>query len=109
MTPLDGSSRGVGFEAPGFQPGSELDKNISLNTVSEDYFRTLGTPLLYGRDFTQNDHLGAPHVALLNESARRHFFNGREAVGTVMSFGPGVIRPHPPTPLRALADGLLPT
>jgi predicted permease len=84
MTPLDGSSRGVGFEAPGFQPGSELDKNISLNTVSEDYFRTLGTPLLYGRDFTQNDHLGAPHVALLNESARRHFFNGREAVGTVV-------------------------
>lgn len=40
MTPLDGSDRGVGFEAPGFQPRSEQDKGIALNTVSDGYFNT---------------------------------------------------------------------
>jgi predicted permease len=84
MTPLDGSSRGVGFEAPGFQPRSDQEKSIGLNTVSEDYFKTLGTPLLQGRDFTENDRSGAPNVGLLNESASRHFFRGRDPIGTVV-------------------------
>ncbi len=84
MTPLDGNSRGVGFEAPGFQPGSDQDRSIGLNTVSEDYFKTLGTPLLQGRDFTQNDRSGTPNVALLNDSARRQYFSGREPIGTVV-------------------------
>jgi predicted permease len=84
MTPLDGSSRGVGFEAPGFQPHSDQEKTIGLNTVSEDYFKTLGTPLLQGRDFTENDRSGAPNVGLLNESASRHFFRGCDPIGTVV-------------------------
>jgi predicted permease len=84
MTPLDGNSRGVGFEVPGFQPRSVRDIGLGLNTVSEDYFRTLGTPLLQGRDFNGSDREGAPNVALLNESARRHFFGGRDPVGTVV-------------------------
>jgi len=84
MTPMDGNSRGVAFEVPGFQPLSDDDKGIGLNTVSEDYFRTLGTPLLAGRDFTANDRTETAHVALLNDSARRHFFDGRDPVGTVV-------------------------
>jgi predicted permease len=61
-----------------------LDRAIGLNTVSEGYFGTLGTQLLQGRDFTENDRTGAPNVALLNESARRHFFSGRNPIGTVV-------------------------
>ena len=84
MTPLDGSDRGVGFEAPGFQPRSEQDKGIALNTVSEEYFNTFGTQLLQGRDFTESDRAGTQNVALINESARRHFFAGRDPIGTVV-------------------------
>jgi predicted permease len=85
MTPLDGSGRRVGFKAPGFQPLSDGDTFISLNTVSEDYFSTLGTPLLSGRAFTEGDNLGAPNVAMLNESGARHFFAGRDPIGTVVN------------------------
>jgi predicted permease len=84
MTPLDGTNRGVGCEVPGYQPRSEQDKGIGLNTVSEDYFRTLGTALLEGRDFSPNDRTDSPNVALLNDSARRHFFSGRDPIGTVV-------------------------
>ena len=94
MTPLDGSNRGVGFEVPGFQPRSGQDRqgvllpsgaeSIGLNTVSEDYFSTFRTPLLQGRGFTENDRVGTPNVALINESARKHFFAGRDPIGTVV-------------------------
>jgi predicted permease len=84
MTPLDGSDRGVGFEVPGFQARSDQDRGIGLNTVSDDYFNTFGTSFLQGRDFTQNDRMGTPNVALINESARRHFFAGRDPIGTVV-------------------------
>jgi predicted permease len=84
MTPLDGSNRGVGFEAPGFQPRSEQDKGIALNTVSDGYFHTFGTQLLHGRDFTENDRMGTQNVALINETARRYFFGARDPIGTVV-------------------------
>jgi len=84
LTPLDGNDRGVGFDVPGYQARSDQDRSINLNTVSEGYFSTLGTPLLEGRDFTEDDRVGAPNVALLNESARRHFFSVRDPVGTVV-------------------------
>ncbi len=85
MTPLDGNGRRVGFSAPGFQPHSDEDALIFLNTVSEDYFNTVGTPLLRGRAFTGNDRLGAPNVAMLNESAARYFFAGRDPIGTFVN------------------------
>jgi hypothetical protein len=66
MTPLDGSGRRVGLSAPGYRPRSDEDGFVSLNTVSEDYFASLGTPLLRGRAFTEEDSAGAPSVAILN-------------------------------------------
>ena len=84
MTPLNGEGRGIGLDAPGYQPRSDQDGRISLNTVSEDYFSTMGTPLLRGRAFTQNDRLGALPVALLNQSAAQHFFAGRDPIGIVV-------------------------
>jgi predicted permease len=85
-TPLDGKFRGGFLEAPGFQPPSEEDRKIGMNAVSEDYFRTLGTPVLRGRDFRERDRAGAPNVAMLNESAARHFFPGRDPIGASVKF-----------------------
>jgi predicted permease len=90
MTPLDTMGRRVGFTVPGFQPRSDQDRFIGLNTVSEDYFTSLGIPIVRGRAFTENDRQGRPNVAMLNESAVRHFFTGRDPVGTVVS-----INDHP--------------
>jgi predicted permease len=84
MTPLDGAGRNVGLTVPGFLPRSGQDRFVSLNTVSEDYFATLGTPLLRGRSFAEQDARGEQPVAILNASAARHFFGTRDPVGTMV-------------------------
>jgi ABC-type antimicrobial peptide transport system permease subunit len=66
-------------------PRIDDDGFVSLNTVSEDYFATLDTPLLRGRAFTASDTREAPAVAVLNESAVRHFFADRDPIGVVTS------------------------
>jgi putative ABC transport system permease protein len=86
LTPLDGFYRGVNLEAPGFQPRSEEDKSVGVNTVSDSYFATMATSIVRGRDFTANDLDGATPVAMLNETAARHFFPGRDPVGSMVKF-----------------------
>ena len=44
------------------------------NRVGPGYFRTLGVPLLRGREFAPSDDAGAPAVAIISElTARRHW------------------------------------
>lgn len=50
-------------------------------SVSPGYFQVAGTRLLYGRDFTANDKLGSPKVAVVNETFARRLFGTTRAVG----------------------------
>ena len=43
-----------------------------------DYFRTLGIPMLAGREFTRADDAGAPKVAIVNEAFARKFNLGSQ-------------------------------
>jgi len=81
MTPFDGKANGVDIRVPGFQPRSERELGVSLNHVSEDYFETLGIDIVAGREFEESDMAGAPEVVLINESAARFYFAGRNPVG----------------------------
>ena len=44
-----------------------------------NYFRTLGIPLIAGREFTDADTRGAPDVYIVNQAFAEKFF-GREAL-----------------------------
>jgi predicted permease len=51
-------------------------------SISPEYFRAAGTPLLAGRDFTWQDDKNAPRVAVINrEFARRIFGSVTNAMG----------------------------
>jgi predicted permease len=52
-----------------------------FNIVSAGWFRTYGTPILDGRDFTSDDTPGSPMVAIVNEAFARRFNAGRNPVG----------------------------
>src|SRR6185436_6657117 len=47
---------------------------INTNAISPSYFRTLGTSLLRGREFTAQDTTDAPLVVVVNEAAARRYW-----------------------------------
>jgi macrolide transport system ATP-binding/permease protein len=69
---------------------------INANVVGPGFFRTLGIPLVSGRDFDARDVEGQPPVAIINETAvRMHFkhstgglrpLGGGHALGARVSF-----------------------
>ena len=63
----------------GFTPKGDGDDNSRFNEVGPDYFRTMGIPLIAGREFTDSDRAGAPKVAVVNEAFVRHFIANRTA------------------------------
>ncbi|MGB6941905.1 MAG: ABC transporter permease [Bryobacteraceae bacterium] len=50
-------------------------------TISQDYFRTMGVPLLKGRPFSDQDSRDAPPVVIMNEALAREAFGNRDPVG----------------------------
>jgi predicted permease len=49
--------------------------------VSPGLFRTLGVPLLRGRDFSAADRHGAPGVVILDEGTANSFWPGKDPIG----------------------------
>ena len=89
ITLLAGENWGTNVTVEGFDAGPDTDTNSRLNEVAPSYFRTLGTPLLAGREFTRADIATSPKVAIVNEEFARKFNLGRNAVGRHMAQGSG--------------------
>ena len=60
-------------------PGEQL--GFDFNAISPDYFRTLGTPLVRGREFTREDTADATPVIVVNEAAARRYWPRQDPVG----------------------------
>jgi putative ABC transport system permease protein len=75
--------------------GKKRKENVNFNRVSDHYFKTIGTPLLAGRDFDGRDTLGGPNVAIVTESFARLFFGGRNPVGQTFQVDEAPGRPQP--------------
>ncbi len=84
---LSGSNWGTDVRVEGFESGPDVDSNARYNEVGPGYFATMGMPLRAGRDFTAADQLGAPEVAVVNETFLEKFGLGRDAVGKRMATG----------------------
>lgn len=86
---LAGNNWGNNVSVEGFQKGPDTDANARYNEINAGYFRTLGVPLMSGREFTNADTEGSPKVAIVNEAFAKKFSLGREAVGKHMAQGDG--------------------
>jgi len=62
---------------------------VSLQTVSTGHFATAGITLLEGHDFTGDDRVGAPAVAIVNRSMARRYWPEASAVGQQMRLSSG--------------------
>ena len=84
---IAGNNWGNDVNVQGFERGPDIDANSRFNMIGPDYFSTLGTPLIAGREFTLSDELGAPKVAVVNQTFARKFGLEADAVGKFMSTG----------------------
>jgi len=66
------------------EPGSE-GMSTGFNVVAPNYFRTMGTTLLRGREFTEADREGAPGIAILNETLAARLWPNEDALGKRVS------------------------
>ena len=57
-------------------PGGDKVIDTLTNRISPTYFDTLQIPFLQGRKFTDNDKVGMPPVAIVNETFARRFIVG---------------------------------
>jgi putative ABC transport system permease protein len=60
---------------------------IATTPVGPRYFKTLGVPLLEGREFDDSDNPNGPTLAVVNETLARHFWPQGGAVGNVVRIG----------------------
>jgi len=73
---------GNGFVVEGQPaPAKGKEPEASSDSVSPGYFATCGIPLVQGRDFTDADRAGAPHVVIISESLARKFWPGENPMG----------------------------
>jgi putative ABC transport system permease protein len=54
---------------------------VDFNDVSEEYFQTVGLPIVRGRAFNAGDRAGAPNVAIINEQMAQRFWPGEDPIG----------------------------
>jgi len=66
----------------------ELGLRVNINHVAPGYFRTLGIPLLQGRDFTGNDRAGAPGVVIVSRKLAEKMWPGQNPIGRLISYPP---------------------
>ncbi|MGA3049868.1 MAG: ABC transporter permease [Terracidiphilus sp.] len=55
--------------------------------TSQDYFSTLGIPLMAGRNFGDQDTINSTHVALISQALARQRWPGQNPIGQTIEFG----------------------
>jgi predicted permease len=74
-----GGDRTVGLEGQSTPPNQR--PMVSWSSVTPDYFRAMGIPLLRGRFFDRLDIQGVPAVAIVSESLAHHLSPNMNPVG----------------------------
>jgi len=78
-------------EIEGFVPvPGGPEQNVDFpQTVSKDYFKTLGIRLVAGRLFDERDTAGAPDVVIVNQTMARTFWRDESPIGRRLRRGIG--------------------
>jgi putative ABC transport system permease protein len=85
--PFEGNA-GRGFQIEGrppADPGKMPGANYSV--ACPNYFRTMGIPILKGREFTAQDTVNAPGVIVINESMAHDFWPKEDPIGRAIRLG----------------------
>jgi predicted permease len=107
---LDDDSWGNGIVVEGYTPAPGEGNVQAFNMVSPGYLRTLGIPLLDGRDFDAADARSGVRVAIVNQDMAKRYFGTDSPVGRRFRMGNAegpvveIIGLIGPTTYRSLRD-----
>ena len=98
MRILEDNEWDSGMSVEGFTPAKPNEHaQPYMNSISPNYFSTLGVPIAAGRDFTINDNRDVKHgpepwnwvptAVMINEKFAKKYFPGRNPVGLHLGFG----------------------
>jgi putative ABC transport system permease protein len=62
--------------------------SAQFGVVDQHFLRTLGVPLIRGRDFAESDSTTSPPVALISEEFKRRYFATEDPIGRKIHIGP---------------------
>jgi predicted permease len=74
-------------QVEGYVPQPRESMEIDRGKVGPRYLETLRTPLLAGRDFTDQDNDGAQLVAMVNQAFVDRYWPGQDAIGRRVQSG----------------------
>ena len=98
--PMTGNQMSVSFDIQERPTVPSARPRANMAYVTPGYFRTIGTPLLAGREFSErDDENGAPGV-IVNDAFAREFFPGEKAVGKFIRSG--ALSRHQGNPMREI-------
>jgi putative ABC transport system permease protein len=86
--PLSGNSSRSPYARADGNPVPLNQRQLGLTrSISPGYFRTLGIPLLAGRDFADQDKVDSPLVVVLSNSTAKKLFPNENPIGHQVLFG----------------------
>jgi putative ABC transport system permease protein len=93
--PMSGWNQSGSFRIEGRQlaPGESAPHGARL-MASDDYFQTMGIPLVKGRYFDARDTAEAPGVAIVSEKLAQKYWPGEDPVGKRITFEGGQQQPR---------------
>jgi len=69
------------IEVDGYQPPPNEQPTVEYVEVTENYFTTLGIPMISGREFLRTDDENAPPLAIINETMAAKYWPGKDPLG----------------------------
>ncbi len=85
--PLSGAESSTRyFRSDRPEPPRDDPKQLGdVSVITEGYFKTMGIPLLQGRDFSDRDRLDGPRAAVVNQTLAKQWFPEGSPVGKYLS------------------------
>ena len=80
-----GNSRSLTID--GYVPKPNEEVVIDVDWVGPDYFHTMRTPVLSGRDYKASDETATQRYVIINEAMAHRYWMGRDPLGTNIRIG----------------------
>jgi len=76
------------------------ERRVYSNTITADWFRAYGIPLIAGRELTESDRAGSEPVAVVNQAFAARFLDGANPIDHFITLPGVLVQPQPNIPVR---------